>query len=95
MLLRFFSRRSIVEPSWGDRDLESINIKFVYPPQEFTEVFYEEQQRVLKWHKKASKHARLRLSPSCTHVHQDLRDRSVEYLDLMDPFQMCMLKNRS
>ena len=85
-------------PCWGNegfakffvlcaKDLESIDIKFVYPPAEFTEVFYEEQQRVLKWHNKASKHGRLRLLPSCTHVRQYLQNRSVEYLDLMDSFR--------
>ena len=69
------------------KDLETISIKFISPPEEFRGVFYKEQQRVLKWHKKASKHARLRLSPSCTHMHQYLRDRSVEYLDLTDPLR--------
>ena len=69
------------------KDLESIDIKFVYPPAEFTEVFYEEQQRVLNWHNKACKHGRLRLLPSCFHVRQYLQNRSVEYLDLTDPFR--------
>ena len=44
------------------KDLETMTIKFTSPPAEFTTVFYEKQQKVLEWHRRASKHARLRLS---------------------------------
>ena len=69
------------------KDLETMTIKFTSPPAEFTGVFYEKQQRVLEWHRRASKRARLRLSSSCSHARPHLRKRSVEYLDLTVPFR--------
>ena len=69
------------------KDLETITIKFISPPEEFTGVFYKEQQRVLEWHRRASKCVRLRLSSSCSHVRSLLRNMSVEYLDLTVPFR--------
>ena len=68
------------------KDLETMTIKFTSPPAEFMGVFYEKQQRVLEWHRRASKRARLRLSSSCSHARPHLRKRSVEYLDLTIPF---------
>ena len=69
------------------KDLETMTIKFTSPPAEFTGVFYEKQQRVLEWHRRASKRARLRLSSSCSHARPHLRTRSIEYLDLTVPFR--------
>ena len=71
----------------GAKDLETMTIKFSSPPAGFTGVFYEKQQRVLEWHRRASKRARLRLSSSCSHARPHLRTRSIEYLDLTVPFR--------
>ena len=65
--------------------LETIRIKFLLQ-EDFTEQFYKQQQEVLQWDKKASKHDCLRLSPSCNHKNLDLRHAHVEHLDLKDPF---------
>ena len=65
--------------------LQTMRIKFLLQ-EHFTEEFYKQQQDVLQWDKKASKHACLRLSPSCNHGNLDLRHACVEHLDLKDPF---------
>ena len=65
--------------------LQTMRIKFLRQ-EDFTEEFYKQQQDVLQWDKKASKHACLRLSPSCNHGNLDLRHACVEHLDLKDPF---------
>ena len=65
--------------------LQTMRINFLHQ-EDFTEEFYKQQQDVLQWDKKASKHVSLRLSPSCNHGNLDLRHASVEHLDLKDPF---------
>ena len=66
-------------------ELETMRIKFRFP-SDFTQEFYEQQQKLFLWENKASKHAHLKLSACCNHLCLDLKHRRVECLDLSDPF---------
>jgi hypothetical protein len=65
--------------------LETMRLNYRFH-QDFTEEFYEKQQKDLLWHKKASERARLILSAACKHRFFYLKLTRVEYLDLTDPF---------
>ena len=60
--------------------LQTMRIKFLRQ-EDFTKEFYKQQQDVLQWDKKASKHACLTLSPSCKHGNLDLKHACVKHLD--------------
>ena len=66
-------------------ELETMRIKFRFP-SDFTQEFYEQQQKLFLWENKASKQAHLKLSACCNHLCLDLKHRRVECLDLLDLF---------
>ncbi|XP_073353948.1 F-box/FBD/LRR-repeat protein At1g13570-like [Aegilops tauschii subsp. strangulata] len=66
-------------------ELETMRIKFLFP-SDFTQEFYEQQQKLFLWENKVSKRAHLKLSACCNHLSLDLKHRRVECMDLSDPF---------
>ena len=67
------------------RMLLTIRLKFGLR-RDFTREFYKRQEEALQMDKRASNCAKLKLTTTCKHMHMDLKNTGVEYLDLPDPF---------
>ena len=71
------------------KELDTMRLKFLSPPDNITEGFYEHQEEVLQWGNKASRRARLILSGYCRHMNLDLKvhiwTNQCPIMDLPDP----------